>query len=514
MIKVENKGKTEDYVYDISLDGTVVNALGCNIVSNTDGFNFQLPKKFRFTKEHPYVSNGLSRLTEKGKEYIGDDGDIAEFNDKYMIDFHYSPNAVQKMGLDRDERCHSTINFSRKNYADNFPWKPFPDDVKLVGNTVKSKKMPTYIETFLDKAIRLLLKGNGQEFLNEYYSYIEKIYNYQIPLRDIASKGKIKKSLNEYKKDVQVITKAGRPKSRQAWYELALKYNLKVDNGDTIYYINNGSKKSDSDIKKVTKYYQYNESGEKIDITKDIEKAWKVVSKELKKNKDNWIEETFIGSFKTEEIIFNCELLPREIIEKEGDTFCSQVDESLEYNVIKYITQFNNRIKPLLVCFNKKIREQILIENPKDRLYFTEEECILVSGEPNKLSDQDTYEQLMTMEDKEIKFWEKNNLTPPFINECDMGNWEDILKDYHERMRIEAENGVAEEKEIYRELINSLTDTDIRNFLDEGELPNTLLRIVDVDANSTNFISKKYKGVVIGNISDIVELSEKELNAE
>ena len=42
-MNVIKKGKTEDYVYDISLDGTVVNALGMNMLHNTDGFNFQLP---------------------------------------------------------------------------------------------------------------------------------------------------------------------------------------------------------------------------------------------------------------------------------------------------------------------------------------------------------------------------------------------------------------------------------------------------------------------------------------
>lgn len=37
MITVKNKGKSSVYVYDISLDGTVVNALGLNVMSNTDG---------------------------------------------------------------------------------------------------------------------------------------------------------------------------------------------------------------------------------------------------------------------------------------------------------------------------------------------------------------------------------------------------------------------------------------------------------------------------------------------
>ena len=53
--------------------------------------------------------------------------------------------------------------------------------------------MPEYISKFLSVGIRQLLKGDGQAFLNEYYSYIDKIYNYRIPLRDIATKGKIKK---------------------------------------------------------------------------------------------------------------------------------------------------------------------------------------------------------------------------------------------------------------------------------------------------------------------------------
>lgn len=37
MVKIKNKGKSSVFVYDISLDGTVVNAFGLNIMSNTDG---------------------------------------------------------------------------------------------------------------------------------------------------------------------------------------------------------------------------------------------------------------------------------------------------------------------------------------------------------------------------------------------------------------------------------------------------------------------------------------------
>ena len=65
------------------------------------------------------------------------DAVVAEYNDKYMKGV---------MGLDVDEICEATINLARKNYADLIDGK-----VKLVGNSIKSKKMPTYIADFIDK---------------------------------------------------------------------------------------------------------------------------------------------------------------------------------------------------------------------------------------------------------------------------------------------------------------------------------------------------------------------------
>ena len=53
MVTVKKLGKTKDYVYDISLDGTFVAGKGQIVVSNTDGFNFQLPPEemFSYIKE-------------------------------------------------------------------------------------------------------------------------------------------------------------------------------------------------------------------------------------------------------------------------------------------------------------------------------------------------------------------------------------------------------------------------------------------------------------------------------
>jgi hypothetical protein len=487
------------------------NSLGYKpIVGDTDGFNFKLPSEYRYNESNPYIGKGLNREVEKGKAYTGFKADVAEFNDLYMRG---------KMGLGIDEIVDATINFSRKNYADYFPEKDYPDDVKMVGNTIKSKKMPEYISKFLAVGIRLLLQNKGQEFLEEYYAYVDKIYNYNIPLKDIASKGKIKKSVEDYIEDCKTLTKAGRPKSRQAWYELVIRDNIKVNMGDTIYFINTGKSKSHSDIKKVTKYFENKVSNDlfsngetvKTDITKDIDKAFKSYKKECKENniktldKTEYIEKFFPMAVKEEEVVFNSILLPTEIVESETDIFC---EEGQEYNAPKYIDAFNSRIKPLLVCFSKEIRDKILITNPADRQYFTAEQSILTNGEPNNIGDQDTYEQLMTMEDKEIKFWmeHKNEFDPPFIDECGM-NWEEIQADYLERKRIEKEKGIDKVRETYEDVINKLTEDEVDEFLD-GEIPTELTKIIDVNPINCTFVSKDYPDIIIGTFADVFDSLE------
>jgi len=474
------------------------------IVGDTDGFNFKLPETFRYTKENPYISNGLGRKNKQGQKYTGFEADVAEFNDTYMRDFHYSPISIQKMNLGIDEIVASTINFSRKNYADYFPEKPYPEDVKIVGNTLKSKKLPQYIEKFIDKAVRSLLQKKGQEFLDSYYDYIDKIYNYKIPLKMLASKGKVKKSIKEYMEDCKTITKAGRPKSRQAWMELAIANNLNVNVGDTIYYINIGKSKSQSDAKKVTHYY-LNEGlfNEKNDVTARLKKEHKKAKTSL--SFDDWLKEVYPQIQVEYEMILNCKLIPTSMIESDKDYFC---EEGEEYNVPKYLDQFNNRIKPMLVCFDKSIRDKILITNPKDRPYFTEEECELCNGQPNKEGDQDTYEKLMTMDDKEIKFWENHpQWDIPFLNECGM-NWEEILKDYHERIEREKELGINKIKELFETtLYNNMSGDDFEKF-SEGELPKNLAEFIELNPETGDFVSREYPDIVIGTINDVLDAEE------
>lgn len=499
-LNVKNNGQTNEYVYDISLDGTVVNALGLNVLSNTDGFNFQLPKEYRYTKENPYIGKGLNRNVVKGKEYTEFEADVAEFNDLFMRRF---------MGLGIDEVVSSTINFSRKNYCDYFPENPYPEDIKKVGNSIKSKKMPTYIQKFLDKGLRHLLRKDGKAFLDEYYSYLESIFNYSIPLKDIATKGKVKKSISAYIEDCKEITKAGRPKSRQAWMELALRDNIKVDMGDTLYYINTGTTKSQADVKKVTHYYVKSTDlfgSNKIDLTNKFTNELKKLKKENAEYKtltlDDFVLKYHPEAIKEEEIILNSMLLSREIIDSEDDIFCK---EGEEYNAPKYIDMFNKRIKGLLVCFKKDIRDKILITNPNERQVFSLSEMELCNGDPNKPSDQDTYDALMTMEDKEIQFWLAHpEFEIPFIDECNM-NWNDIKTNYENRIEKEKELGIDNVRKIYNNVLNELTEEDISKIENEGILPSKLEKIIDIDPTNGNFVSKEYPDIIIGTINDLID---------
>jgi DNA polymerase elongation subunit (family B) len=341
-----------DYVYDISANGTFICGIGGVIAHNTDGFNFSVPDNVDTIE---YTSNGNHRFNKEGVTYKGLKAVVAEYNDKYMKGV---------MGLDIDEICEATINISRKNYADLID-----GEVKLVGNSIKSKKMSTYISEFIDKGVRLLLDGKGYEFVNEYYETIEMIYNKEIPLSKIANKSRIKISKNEYQLKMKKTNKSGGALAKQAHMELVLFNGVNVDLGDTIYYVNTGSKKGHGDIQtKVNK------------ITKQ------------------------------KEVIINCELVPNELIENDPNALGN-------YNVDKYLNAFNKRIKPLLVCFHPDVRDNIIVDNPSKRKYFTELDLELTSGYPYKEVDQDKLEELLTITPEELNFWNKIGVSPTYMFE-------------------------------------------------------------------------------------------------
>lgn len=343
------------------------------LVMDTDGVNFSTPNDI---DTHVYIGKGLNELVEKGKEYRGIQADTAEFNDIFMRN---------EMGLDIDYTAPACINISRKNYIIKLI-KKGKEKIKLTGNTIKSKKLQQYIVEFLDEGFKYLLEGDGHSFINLYYSYIEKIYNQQIPLVKIANKARVKQSVEDYKKYVKKTTKSGSLMARQAHMELILKEEYPASLGETIYFINNAKIKSAGDVQKVTKYKE----------------------KYTKKQLDEYFQTHKKMPPSTTEIEINCYRIP------ESDII-NYPDKTGEYNVARYIANFNKHIEPLLVVFKPEIRDDILIDNPEKRQFFTTLQCELDNGHPLKPTGQDNLDEVMTLSDSEVLFWNRVNRDPFYM---------------------------------------------------------------------------------------------------
>jgi hypothetical protein len=346
---------------------------------DTDGINFSVPEG---VEERKYVGKGLNWKVKEGKEYVGEEADVMEFNDLAMRG---------EMALDTDGQWPACINLARKNYA----LITAKGKIKLTGNSIKSKKMPAYIEKFLDKGIKLLLDGKGQEFIEWYFEYVQKIYDKQIPLIDIANKSKVKQSIPDYVFRSNQLTKAGNLMSRQAHMELAIKEGLNVNLGDVIFYVNNGNKSSQGDVQKVNK----------------PKKGW---------------SQDHINSFggpipeDLESIIqLNCYRIDPLELE-------SNPNMTGDYNVPRAITTFNKRVEPLLVVFSNEIRNTILINNPEERPFFTKSQCELINNQPYNDQDQDKLEDVMEISNEEMDFWTRVNISPYHMyNDAD-----EVMKKY------------------------------------------------------------------------------------
>jgi hypothetical protein len=448
-----------------------------------------MPDTFRYTDENPYIGKGLNRYSKKGKAYTKAEADLTEFNDLYLNKC-YNGSKDNMSANEIDEYVTSSINLSRKNYL---CLMERDGSIKKVGNTMKSRKMSGYLQKFINKACDLLIQGDGHGFLTEYYAMIDNIYNYRIPVRDIASKGNIKKSLADYKADCEKLTKNGSKKSRQAWYELAIEHNLNVHIGDTVYYVNVGTKKGDGDVKRIVHQYVKNPDNpsEEVELiskikTRLIKAECEKEGIEYKTLKTKDIKERIQKYIirEEDEIVNNCRLVDNSVLESDKDLLCSDLD--IEYNVIKYITQFNNRIKPTLVCFDRDIRDKILISNPADTPTWTEEQTVLVHGQPMKDGDEDTYEALMTPERKEIEFWLSINEVPPFVEECGI-DWDKLVREYHEMVKKEEDELFQLENEKYLKALSEITKEDVDKFNDEGEIPKSILDIVTLSPKEMCF---------------------------
>jgi DNA polymerase elongation subunit (family B) len=350
------------------------------LVMDTDGVNFSTPED---AKDRMYIGRGLNWKVKEGKEYHGPEADVAEYNDIFMRG---------EMALDTDGVWPSCINLARKNYA----VMDAKGKIKLTGNSIKSKKLPIYIEEFLDKGIKLLLQGDGKSFVEYYYEYIQKIYDKKIPLSKIAQRAKVKLSLDEYKKRLTQKTKSGNSMSRMAHMELAIQENLNVNLGDVIMYVNNGNKASQGDVQKMT-----------VKQLKDLNASNKLFNPNTKDVTDG--------------VIVNCYMLDKDILDNNPDM-------TGDYNVPRAMVTFNKRIEPLMVVFKDDVRNGLIVNEPDKRGIFTASQCELINGHPLSEGDQDRLkEDVLDITEAELRYWGKRGLDPNYMYELAEEGWDKFI---------------------------------------------------------------------------------------
>ena len=350
------------------------------LVMDTDGVNFSTPED---AKDRMYIGRGLNWKVKEGKEYRGPEADVAEYNDIFMRG---------EMALDTDGVWPSCINLARKNYA----VMDAKGKIKLTGNSIKSKKLPIYIEEFLDKGIKLLLQGDGKSFVEYYYEYIQKIYDKKIPLSKIAQRAKVKLSLDEYKKRLTQKTKSGNSMSRMAHMELAIQENLNVNLGDVIMYVNNGNKASQGDVQKMT-----------VKQLKDLNASNKLFNPNSKDVTDG--------------VVVNCYMLDKDILDNNPDM-------TGDYNVPRAMVTFNKRIEPLMVVFKDDVRNGLIVNEPDKRGIFTASQCELINGHPLSEGDQDRLkEDVLDITEAELRYWEKRGLDPNYMYELAEVGWDKFI---------------------------------------------------------------------------------------
>ena len=309
------------------------------LVLDTDGVNFSIPDNHE----------NIKYINKEGKEFSGYEAVLEEFNDLYMY-------GVMKLSL--DGMYSATVNISRKNYID----LNSDGSIKLVGNSIKSSKLPEYIEETIDEVVRYLVNGDGESFIEAYYKKLEQIYNMDIPLIKIASKSKMKETIEEYQYNLKTKKKVnGDPINKKVHMELLIEAGLNPSLGTNIYYVNNGKTKSKGD-------------------------------------------------------------LGNSYLIDERD-FISNPNKKGEYNFKRAVEAFNKRMSIFLVCFKQEVRDTLIVDNPSKRAYYTKDQMELINGVPIEPKDQDCLDvdsyikgmknvPLLEMEEREVYFWNYSDKDP------------------------------------------------------------------------------------------------------
>jgi DNA polymerase elongation subunit (family B) len=383
------------------------------LLAVTDGVNFGIPDKTTIKVEDGIITYDqpedlIENMWKMGNK-IGVNAIIELYNHDVL-----KKNPESLIALDNDGEFISCYNLSRINYAllqekkDKKTGK-IKTKVKLTGNTIKSKTMPEYIEDFVNKGFDMILNGQGYEFVEYYYEYAEKIFYKRIPLKKIASKNKVKVTINQYLK--RGTDKNGREKGKQAHMELLIMEREKIAN--ELFEKHKHSLISPDHINDNYTIKQ------KMDIISDymppepeLDSMVYYINTGNRKSHGNsdWITDDNDNTKKR----YTSKLINQKDMEENPDLLG-------EYNVDKYFDAFNKRVEVLIDGFEPEVRKKILAKiitkkdkNKKEiktfqREYFTKEQLTL------KNFDEDLFDESMFIEDKEVKFWNKYGLNPNLV---------------------------------------------------------------------------------------------------
>jgi DNA-binding Lrp family transcriptional regulator len=135
----------------------------------------------------------------------------------------------------------------------------------------------------------------------------------------------------------------------------------------------------------------------------------------------------------------------------------------------------------------------------------------LVSGIPFKESDQDTYADLMRMEDKEIKFWDKVNKVP---NNMEVEEWEEIRADYHERMRIAKLEGIQHEKDTLDDIFKHLEIKELNAIKTTGDLQQDVFIICDISNEGDGMLISRKWNEPLYHVNDIFKYEKNAIERD
>ena len=377
----------------------------------TDGINFQIPDRTNIS---------VNGLTEGKLGYDGPIDEMWKYDDKTGIaaliaKYNKEEMRPPYMSVDNDGEFLSCLNLSRINYATLANVKDkktglMKEKIKLTGNTIKSKVMPEYIEEFIDKGFELILHGKGKEFVDYYYKYAENLFYLRIPLKKIATKNRVKMSLNAYRKRGK--DKNGKDKAKQAHMELLIQKRQRIaaelfEKHKSEFDINPEKKLSPDDILKLVNNYMPAEP-----LLDSV--VYQVNTGYLKSHGSSaTIKDKETGEERYASTLISAE----ELQDNPGMTGY--------YNVVKYLDAFNSRVKSLLVGFDEEVRNTLLasiVKNKyKDELgnKMVKPELKVHDYKPGELElknfDKDFFEESMNLEPKEVEFWNNNGYDPRLV---------------------------------------------------------------------------------------------------